>query len=57
MLYMIFYQRLNDKYPTEVEFAYENDMETHYNIWLAGDDYHFCEFYYCGHPYTPKWME
>lgn len=57
MLYAMVYQCLNDKYPTEVEFEREIDMENHYNIWLSGDDYHFCEFYYCNREYTPKWME
>lgn len=57
MLYEIFYQLLNDKYPTEIRFEREIDMENHYNIWVAGDDYHFCEFYYCNREYTPTWME
>ena len=57
MLYAIVYQCLNDKYPTEVEFEREIDMESYYNIWLSGDDYQFCEFYYCNREYTPTWME
>jgi hypothetical protein len=57
MLYEIFYQLLTDKYPTEIRFEREIDMESHYNIWVAGDDYHFCEFYYCNREYTPTWME
>jgi len=57
MLYAMVYQRLNDKYPTEVEFRREIDMQGHYNIWLSGDDYLFCDFFYCNRQYTPKWME
>lgn len=57
MLYAMVYQCLNDKYPTEVEFDREIDMESHYNIWLSGDDYRFCDFFYCNRQYTPKWME
>lgn len=57
MLYAIVYQCLNDKYPTEVEFEREIDMESYYNIWLSDDDYYFCEFYYCNREYTPTWME
>lgn len=56
-MYTICYQLLNDKYPTEKEFSREIDMENYYNIWLSGDDYQFCEFYYCNREYTPKWME
>lgn len=56
MLYEIYYQLLTDKYPTEKAFATEEEMEGHYNIWVSGDDYHFCEFYYFGREYTPDWM-
>lgn len=57
MRYEIYYQLLTDKYPTEEAFATEQEMESHYNIWVSGDDYHFCQFYHCGREYTPKWME
>ena len=57
MLYCMIYQLLNDKYPTEVEFERELDMENHFNVCVDGDDYHFCEFYYCSREYTPKWMK
>jgi len=57
MLYSIYYQLLGDKYPTEIDFKTEREMEEHYNIWVSGDDYHFCQFYYCNREYTPKWME
>lgn len=57
MLYTIVYQLLNDKYPTEVEFSREIDMEDYYNIYISGDDYHFCNFFYCDREYTPKWMQ
>jgi len=56
-MYEIFYQRLNDRYPVEVKFDREIDMESYYNIWIDGDDYHFCEFFYRNRAYTPKWME
>jgi hypothetical protein len=56
-MYTIVYQLLNDKYPTEIDFDSEHDMESHYNIWLSGDDYRFCAFFYCNRQYTPKWME
>ena len=57
MLYAMVYQLINDNYPTEVEFSREIDMESHYNIWVSGDDYHFCHFFYCNREYIPKWME
>lgn len=56
-MYEICYQLLTDTYPQEYKFDHENDMEGHYNIWVAGEDYHFCDFYYCGIAYIPKWME
>lgn len=56
-MYEICYQRLNDKYPQEFKFEREKDMESHYNIWVAGDDFHFCDFFYCGRQYTPSWAE
>lgn len=57
MLYAMVYQRLNDKFPMEVEFDSEIDMEGYFNIWIAGDDYHFCQFFYCNREYTPMWIE
>lgn len=56
-MYEIFYQLLNDDYPTEVKFDREIDMKSYYNIWIAADDYHFCQFYYRCYEYTPAWME
>lgn len=57
MLYAMVYQFPGDKYPTEVEFEREIDMRGHYNIWLSGSVYDFCDFFYCNRQYTPKWME
>lgn len=56
-MYEIYYHLLNRKYPTLVKFKTEKDMEEHYNIWVAGDDYHFCEFYFCNREYIPEWMK
>lgn len=57
MLYEIVYQRLTDKYPVNVAFAREQDMEEYYDLWLADDDYHYCNFYYCSREYIPSWMK
>lgn len=57
MLYAIVYQLLNDKYPTEIEFKTEREMEGYYNIWVSGDDFHFCMFFYNNREYIPKWIK
>lgn len=57
MLYEIVYQRLTDKYPVNVAFEREQDMEEYYDLWVADDDYHYCNFYYCSLEYIPSWME
>lgn len=56
-MYTMVYQRLNDKYPTEIDFNNEFTMENYYNEILSGNDYHFCSFFYCNREYIPKWIE
>lgn len=54
-MYEMVYQISAHSTPEELAFNTEKDMESHYNIWLSGDDYYYCDFFYCGRQYFPTW--
>ena len=53
-MYTICYQ-LRNKRPQTFTFDSEIDMENHYNIWIAGDFFLYCDFFYDNKQYDPTW--